>query len=245
MLNMSKLRVRRALGAPLLAASLGLNLAVVGVASAPMAAHALDLSALTQSDATAGVKAALQKGADAAVSSLGKSNGFLGNPEVKIPLPEAMQQARKVMKLMGKDKEFDALETGMNRAAEVAVHDAKPLLVNAIKTMSVADAKSILSGGDDSVTKFFRDKTQTDMFQKFLPIVTQYVNKLGLTRQYNSLAGQASKFGLVKAEDANIENYVTNKAMDGLYKVIAAEEKAIRADPVGTGSAILKKVFAR
>lgn len=245
MLSMSKLRVRRVLGAPLLAASLGLNLAVVGVASAPMVAHALDLSALTQADATAGVKAALQKGADAAISSLGKSNGFMGNPEVKIPLPETMQQARKLMKLMGKDKEFDALETGMNRAAEVAVHDAKPLLVNAIRNMSVADAKSILSGGDDSVTKFFRDKTQTDMFQKFLPIVTQYVNKLGLARQYNSLAGQASKFGLVKEADANIETYVTNRAMDGLYKVIAAEEKAIRADPVGTGSAILKKVFAR
>ncbi|MDO4683279.1 MAG: DUF4197 domain-containing protein [Lautropia sp.] len=245
MLSMSKRRVRRVLGAPLLAASLGLNLAVVGVASVPMAAQALDLSALTQADATAGVKAALQKGADAAVSSLGKSNGFLGNPEVKIPLPEAMQQARKLMKLMGKDKEFDALETGMNRAAEVAVHDAKPLLANAIKTMSVADAKSILSGGDDSVTKFFRDKTQTDMFQKFLPIVTQYVNKLGLAKQYNSLAAQAAKFGLVKEEDANIENYVTNKAMDGLYQMIAVEEKAIRADPVGTGSAILKKVFAK
>ncbi|MDO5102501.1 MAG: DUF4197 domain-containing protein [Lautropia sp.] len=247
MVRMGEGLVRGGWRAKVLAASMsvGLGLAALGGAVVPMSAQALDLSSLTQADATAGVKAALQKGADAAISSLGKSNGFMGNPAVKIPLPDAMKQAKKVMKLMGKDKEFDALETGMNRAAEVAVHDAKPLLANAIKEMSVTDAKKILSGGDDSVTSFFRDKTQTDMFNKFLPIVTQYVNKLGLTKQYNSLAGQAAKFGLVKEEDANIENYVTNKAMDGLYKMIAAEEKAIRADPVGTGSAILKKVFSR
>ena len=133
----------------------------------------------------------------------------------------------------------------MNRAAEAAVVEAKPLLLNAIKGMSVSDAKGILSGGDDSVTKFFREKTSKDMFNKFLPIVTQYTSKLGLAQQYNSLAGQASKLGVMKSDDAKIENYVTNKTMDGLYKMIAAEEKTIRQDPVGTGSAILKKVFAK
>ena len=134
------------------------------------------------------------------MASLGKADGFLGNPEVKIPLPASMQKARKLMKLMGKDKEFDALETGINRAAEAAVPEAKTLLANSIKSMSVQDAKSILSGGDDSVTKFFRDKTQSDMFRKFLPIVSQYTSKLGLASQYNALAGQASKLGVLKKE---------------------------------------------
>ena len=162
----SAIKVRRPLHAALLA--LGLGVGVLGTAALPVPAHALDLSALTQTDATAGVKAALQKGAETAVASLGKADGFLGNPEVKIPLPASMQKARKLMKLMGKDKEFDALETGINRAAEAAVPEAKTLLANSIKSMSVQDAKGILSGGDDSVTKFFRDKTQTDMFKKFL-----------------------------------------------------------------------------
>lgn len=236
-------KARRLLVAPMAAASL--TLAVVGAVLTPSPAQALDLSALTQTDATAGVKAALQKGAESAVASLGKADGFLGNPEVKIPLPSGLEKAKKLMKLMGKDKEFDALETGMNRAAEAAVPEAKTLLANSIKTMSVQDAKGIISGGEDSVTNFFRTKTQSDMFKKFLPIVTQYTSKLGLAQQYNSLAGQASKLGVVKSDDAKIENYVTNKAMDGLYKMIAAEEKAIRADPVGTGSEILKKVFSR
>ncbi|MDO4231818.1 MAG: DUF4197 domain-containing protein [Lautropia sp.] len=236
-------KARRLVVAPMAAASL--TLAVMGAALMPSPTHALDLSALTQTDATAGVKAALQKGAESAVANLGKADGFLGNPEVKIPLPSSLEKAKKLMKLMGKDKEFDALETGINRAAEAAVPEAKTLLVNSIKTMSVQDAKGILSGGEDSVTSFFRTKTQSDMFKKFLPIVTQYTSKLGLAQQYNSLAGQASKLGVVKSDDAKIENYVTNKAMDGLYKMIAAEEKAIRADPVATGSAILKKVFSR
>lgn len=227
--------------ATLLATSLGLGAAGLLVA---VPAQALDLSALTQADASAGVKAALQKGAESAVASLGKTDGFLGNPDVKIPLPSSLQKVEKAARLMGRQKEFESLQTNMNRAAEAAVVEAKPLLLNAIKSMSVQDAKGILSGGDDSVTKFFREKTSSDMYRKFLPIVTQYTSKLGLAQQYNSLAGQASKLGVVKSDDAKIENYVTNQAMDGLYKMIAAEEKSIRADPVGTGSAILKKVFS-
>ena len=210
------IKVRRLLGAPLAAASLSLGVALAGTVGLPGTALALDLSSITQTDASAAVKAALQKGAESAVASLGKADGFLGNPEVKI-----------------------------NRAAEAAVPEAKTLLLNAIKGMSVKDAKGILAGGDDSVTSFFREKTSKEMYQKFLPIVTQYTGKMGLAKQYNSLAGQASKLGVVKSDDAKIESYVTNKAMDGLYKMIAAEEKSIRADPVGTGSAILKKVFAK
>ncbi|RRN45644.1 DUF4197 domain-containing protein [Lautropia dentalis] len=234
--------LRGRIAGALVAASLALGTTGLLVS---MPAAALDLSSLTQSDASAGVKAALEKGAETAVASLGKADGFLGNPDVKIPLPSSLQKMEKAAKLMGKQKDFEALQTNMNRAAEAAVVEAKPLLLNAIKGMSVSDAKGILSDGDDSVTKFFREKTSKDMFNKFLPIVTQYTSKLGLAQQYNSLAGQASKLGVIKSDDAKIENYVTNKTMDGLYKMIAAEEKTIRQDPVGTGSAILKKVFAK
>lgn len=241
----SMIKVRRLLGAPLAAASLSLGVALAGTVVLPGTALALDLSSITQTDASAAVKAALQKGAESAVASLGKADGFLGNPEVKIPLPSSLQKLEKAAKLMGKQKDFEALQVNINRAAEAAVPEAKTLLLNAIKGMSVKDAKGILAGGDDSVTSFFREKTSKDMYQKFLPIVTQYTGKMGLAKQYNSLAGQASKLGVVKSDDAKIESYVTNKAMDGLYKMIAAEEKSIRADPVGTGSAILKKVFSK
>ena len=238
----SMIKVRRLLGAPLAAASLSLGVALAGTVALPGTALALDLSSITQTDASAAVKAALQKGAESAVASLGKADGFLGNPEVKIPLPSSLQKLEKAAKLMGKQKDFEALQVNINRAAEAAVPEAKTLLLNAIKGMSVKDAKGILAGGDDSVTSFFREKTSKEMYQKFLP---QYTGKMGLAKQYNSLAGQASKLGVVKSDDAKIESYVTNKAMDGLYKMIAAEEKSIRADPVGTGSAILKKVFSK
>ena len=241
----SMIKVRRLLGAPLAAASLSLGVALAGTVALPGTALALDLSSITQTDASAAVKAALQKGAESAVASLGKADGFLGNPEVKIPLPSSLQKLEKAARLMGKQKDFEALQVNINRAAEAAVPEAKTLLLNAIKGMSVKDAKGILAGGDDSVTSFFREKTSKEMYQKFLPIVTQYTGKMGLAKQYNSLAGQASKLGVVKSDDAKIESYVTNKAMDGLYKMIAAEEKSIRADPVGTGSDILKKVFSK
>ena len=215
--------------------------AVAAAASVP--ARALDLSSITNADATAAVKAALERGSAAAVASLGAENGFLGNPKVKIPLPDGLKQAEKVMKFMGKQQQFDELVVSINRAAESAIPLARPLLVSAIKSMSVADAKSIIAGGNDSVTNFFRSRTEKDLAAKFLPIVKQTTDKAGLARQYNSLAGQAASFGALKAEDAKIENYVTAKAMSGLFLMISEQERAIRQDPVATGSAILKKVF--
>lgn len=219
---------------------LGLTLAIL-VGAAP--ARALDLSSISRADATAGVKAALEKGSAAAVASLGVEDGFLGNPKVRIPLPDGLKQAERVMKLMGRQDEFDALVVSINRAAEAAIPQAKPLLMSAIKSMTVTDAKAILAGGDDSVTSFFRSKTESSLAARFLPIVKQTTDKSGLARQYNGLASQAASFGAIKAEDARIENYVTAKAMSGLFLMIAEQERAIRQDPVGTGSAILKKVF--
>lgn len=223
-----------------------LALALVALAGTPPwlpEARALDLSALSSSDATAGLREALNRGADVAVSKLGVTDGFLGNPQVKIPLPDSLRQAERAMKLIGQGDAFKELETSMNRAAESAVAQAKPILVNSIKSMSVSDAKGILSGGDDSVTQFFRHRADGQLLEKFLPIVTKTTGQLGLARQYNSLAGKAQSLGLLKGESATVENYVTRKAVDGLYTMIAAEEKSIRQDPVKTGSAILRRVF--
>lgn len=206
-------------------------------------AHALDLSALSNADAASGLREALERSAAAAIARLGAADGFLANPKVKIPLPDGLKQAEKVMKLMGKQQQFDDLVVGMNRAAESAMPQARPLLVDAVKKMSVSDAKKIIGGADDSVTSFFRDKTDRQLLERFTPIVKQATDKVGLAQQYNSLAGQAASFGAVKAEDAKIENYVARKAMDGLFVMIADEEKAIRKDPIGTGSSLLKKVF--
>ncbi len=206
-------------------------------------AQALSLKDLTEGDASAGLKTALEKGALAAVAYLGKPDGFLQNAKVRIPLPGFLEDASKLLKKLGQGKRVDELVTAMNRAAEAAVPMGKDLLVNAVKTMSVSDAKKILSGGDTSVTEFFAEKTRTPLGERFLPVVTKATEKVGLAQKYNQLAAKASGFGLIKKQDAKIEQYVTGKTLDGLYIVIGDEEKKIRQDPVGTGSAILKKVF--
>ncbi len=213
------------------------------VLAAHQQARALSLSDLTNQDASQGIKVALEKGALAAVALLGKTDGFLGNPKVRIPLPGFLEDASKLLKLTGQGKRVDELVTSMNRAAEAAVPMGKDLLVGAVKSMSVTDAKNILSGGENSVTQFFADKTRSPLGEKFLPIVTKATEKVGLANQYNRVAGQAAGVGLVKKEDANIQRYVTGKSLDGLYTIIGEEERKIRQDPVGTGSAILKKVF--
>jgi hypothetical protein len=206
-------------------------------------ARALSLNDLTNQDASQGIKVALEKGALAAVALLGKTDGFLGNPKVRIPLPGFLEDASKLLKLTGQGKRVDELVTSMNRAAEAAVPMGKDLLVSAVKAMSVTDAKNILSGGDNSVTQFFAEKTRSPLGEKFLPIVTRATEKVGLANQYNRVAGKAAGFGLVKSEDANIQRYVTDRSLDGLYTIIGEEERKIRQDPVGTGSAILQKVF--
>ena len=171
------------------------------------------------------------------------AGGFANDAKLHIPLPDGLRQAEKLIRLAGKGDELDALEASMNRAAEMAVPQARQMLTNAIRSMSVQDAKGILTGGEDSVTRFFRDKTYTGLTEKFLPEVTRVVGKLGLAQRYNRLAEQGMKFGLVKDEQASVERYVTGKALDGLYAVIAEQEKAIRANPLQAGGKLLQKVF--
>lgn len=198
---------------------------------------------LTEGDANAGIRTALERGANAAVALLGKPDGFLGNPLVKIELPGYLKDAAKLLKATGQGAKLDELITAMNRAAEAAVPAAKPLLVKAVKDMSVEDGLKILKGGDDAVTQFFAAKTREPLGLQFLPIVTQATEKVSLADKYNAVAKKAGSFGLVKGDEANIQQYVTARALDGLYRIIGEEEKKIRQDPVGTGSAILKKVF--
>lgn len=206
-------------------------------------AHALTLSDVTDKDASTGLKSALEKGAVAAVGLLGANDGFLGNDKVRIPLPGFLNDAANILKTLGQGKKVDELITSMNRAAEAAMPLAKDMLVSAVKNMNVTDAKAILMGGENSVTKFFADKTREPLGIKFLPVVTQAIEKVGMVDKYNAVAGKAAGFGLIKKEDANIQQYVTGKSLDGLYLMIGEEEKKIRQDPLGAGSDIVKKVF--
>jgi hypothetical protein len=200
-------------------------------------------SGLAEGDAAAGVRAALDRGASAAVDLLGRSDGFLGNPLVRIPLPKALNDAAKLLKATGQGKKVDELVTAMNRAAEAAVPQAKPLLVNAIRALSVEDALKIVRGSNTAVTEFFSGKTRVPLGEKFLPVVTKATEKVQLAERYNAVAGKAAGLGLLKGDDANVQQYVTARALDGLFLMIGEEEKKIRANPLQTGSAILKKVF--
>jgi len=189
------------------------------------------------------LKAALEKGALEAIGLLGKPDGFLGNPAVRIPLPGYLEDAARLLRRLGQSRRVDELVTGMNRAAEAAVPLGREILVGAVKNMSVTDAKKILTGGDDSVTRFFADKTRGPLGEKFLPIVTRTTQRVGLAAQYNQVASRAAGLGLVKKQEASIEQYVTGKSLDGLYTTIAQEERKIRQDPLAAGSALLRKVF--
>jgi hypothetical protein len=210
------------------------------LAAAPAAAQ---LERISNKDAVAGLKAALEKGSQAAVAQLGRPDGFFGDARVKIPLPESLRRAEGLMRRLGMGRYADELELTMNRAAEAAVPEAKPLLVDAVKKMSVQDAKGILTGGDTAGTEYFRRTTQDQLRKKFLPIVQQATKKVQLAEKYDDYAGVGARFGLISAQDANLDQYVTQKALDGLYFVIAEEEKRIRQDPFGSASSIIKKVF--
>jgi hypothetical protein len=206
-------------------------------------AAALSLSDLSSQEAAGGLKAALETGSVQAVGKLGTEGGFFNNDQVRIPLPKILEQARPILRMTGKGQQLDDLVLQMNRAAEAAVPMAKPLLIDAVKSMTVTDAKHILTGGDTSVTEFFRAKTQDKLAVQFLPVVKKVTDRSGLAGKYNAVMGMAPGLAVVPKEQATVEGYVTQRALDGLYTMIAEEEKAIRADPIGTGSKLIGKVF--
>ena len=223
--------------------ALALSLFAVPLTLLAGPAAALSLSELSNQDAAGGVKAALEQGAALAVAKLGAQNGFLNNARVRIALPKILEQARPLLKMTGKSQQLDELVIQMNHAAEAAVPLAKPLLLDAVKSMTISDAKNILTGGDTSVTDFFRARTSSQLAVQFLPIVKKVTDRSNLASKYNTTMAMAPRMGLVSKEQATVEGYVTQRALDGLYTMIAEEEKAIRADPIGTGSKLLGKVF--
>jgi hypothetical protein len=220
---------------------------LAGFAAAALAMCAFpalaQLDRITSREAAAGLKAALERGSTVAVASLGRSDGFFGNPQVKIPLPESMQRAEKLMRRFGMGKHADELIVTLNRAAEAAVPEARQLFVDSVRKMTVQDAKGILQGGDTAGTAYFRRMTEDPLRKRFLPIVKRTTEKVGLAQHYNNYAEKGFALGLVKEEDSNLDDYVTQKALDGLFLVVAEEEKQIRKDPVSAGTAIIRKVF--
>ncbi|MBK8525326.1 MAG: DUF4197 domain-containing protein [Betaproteobacteria bacterium] len=206
----------------------------------PLSAQAAEVSG---AEASSGLKETLTRGAEIAVDQLGKPNGFMGDARVKIPLPDSVRKGEKLLRTLGAGKYADELVETMNRAAELAVVEAKPILINAVKNMSFEDARGILAGGDDAATQYFKRVTTTDLTSKFLPAVKEATAKVQLADKYNKYAGKAAKFGVLDEKDADLDQYVTRKTLDGLFLMVAEQEKSIRKDPISTGSALLKKIF--
>jgi hypothetical protein len=213
------------------------------------------LSSLTDGQVADGLKEALGNGVAHAVASLGHNNGFLTNLNVRIPLPGKLQSVEKLLRKAGENKLVDDFEGSMNHAAEQAVPVASDIFGDAIKQMSITDAKNILTGPDDAATQYFRRTTQTNLFTAFYPIVQKATDQVGVTEKYkammakfNSLSSLQS-FGSLLGKNSDVlgttdlDTYVTNKGLDGLFKMVAAEEKNIRANPAARSTDLLKSVF--
>jgi Protein of unknown function (DUF4197) len=213
------------------------------LAAAPFTAQAASVESLSSAETSSGLRAALSQGVDKAISTLGAPNGFLGNPKYTIPLPPALEKADKALRMIGMSGDADELKVAMNHAAELAVADAKPVFKQAVQHMTVADAKGILTGGDTAATQYFRQATSAQLTTRFKPIVTAATAKVKLRAMYDQYAGKAAQVGLLSAKDANLNDYVTAKALDSLFAAIGEEEQAIRKDPMGQASSLLKKVF--
>lgn len=206
---------------------------------------AVSASAADQSQAAAGVKEALASGVKTAINQLGRKDGFLGDAAVRIPLPGKLDTLAKTARKLGQGKYVDQLEESMNRAAEQAVPAAADVFSDAIRAMSVKDALDIVSGGSDSATQYFRRSSGDKLKQAILPIVSQQTSQTGVAQRYKDLSkkggGLLGKVG--GTESVDLDDYVADKALDGLFHVIAQQEAEIRRNPVATGSALLKSVF--
>jgi hypothetical protein len=210
---------------------------------APTAARALSVEQLRDKEVASALRQALEIGAVNAVTKLGQADGFLANEAVRIAMPESLRSAESMLRKFGMGKQADELVTTMNRAAEQAVPEARQLLVNTVRKLTIEDAKQILTGGDDAATQFFRGKTEAELAQRFLPIVARETKRLKLADYYNRFAGKGVEFGLIREEDADLDRYVTRETLDGLFRTLAVEEKAVRANPYDSGKKLVKKVF--
>ncbi len=200
---------------------------------------------LTQEEMVRGLREALSKGVGQAVATLGKDGGFLNNAAVKIPMPPQLQTVEKTLRRLGQDKIADEFVATMNHAAEQAVPLAANVFAGAITNMTVTDAKAILTGPDDAATQYFRKTSEARLREKFLPIVRDATAKTGVTAAYKNLIQQAGPMAAFLGADAgDLDGYITQKALDGLFQMIATEEKNIRQNPVARTTDLLKRVFS-
>ncbi|WP_374443144.1 DUF4197 domain-containing protein [Pseudomonas panipatensis] len=205
---------------------------------------AQNLSSLSQDEASDGLKDALEQSVQLAVKQLGKPGGFANDPLVRIELPGRLEQAARLMKQVGLGAQADELEKRMNLAAEAAVPQARTLLAEAVRNMTLADAKGILSGGEDSATQYLKRSSGEQLRQRFLPIVAQATEQFDLTQQYNALASQAATFGMLDNKHGSIEEYVTEQTLNGLFKVIGQQEKGIRGNPAAAATGLAQRVLS-
>lgn len=207
--------------------------------------NSLALSSLTDSEMIDGLKEALSVGIERAIALLGKDGGFLNDSTVKIPMPSALQSVEKGLRAIKQDKYADEFINTINSAAEKAIPRASKIFGEAIKNMSLDDAKSILSGPDDAATAFFRRNTEGQLNNSIYPLVQNATNETGVTSSYKNLTKKAGFLGrFVDKDNLDLDKYVTGKALDGLFVKLALEEKKIRQDPLARGSDLLKKVFS-
>ncbi len=199
---------------------------------------------LTTSEIIAGLKEALSKGSRSAINQLGRKDGFFRNPDVYIPMPDSLESVESTLRTLKQDQIADEFVLTLNRAAEKAVPETLNILGDAIRDMSFSDAKGILEGPDDAATQYFRRSSGTRLEQKILPIVRQATDAVGVTAKYKEMVGELGFMAsLVDTESFDIDNYVTGRTVDGLFIMLAREEKLIRDDPSARTTEILQKVF--
>lgn len=206
-------------------------------------AQSATVSQLRDSEVAAALRQALEIGIDQSVLRLGQENGFLGNERVRIPLPDSIRQVEDLMRKVGLGGQADELVTTMNRAAEQAVPQARALLGNAARSLTIQQAKDILTGPPDAATRYFRTQSEQALTARFLPIVSRETKRLRLADLYNRFANRGVAFGLVREEDADLDAYVTRKALDGLFATLAEEEQRVRDNPLDSGKRLVRKVF--
>jgi hypothetical protein len=219
-----------------------LILGLVVLALAPWG-RAGGLESITGKEAAQALRESLDKGARAALVRLGREDGYFANPKVKIGLPKNFAKGERILRSLGQGKKVDDLVLAMNRAAEASAPLAQDLVLDAVKKMTLDDAKAILTGGDDAATTYFRKATETQLSERLLPVVKSVTEGSDLARSYNAVSEKLVRFAGIKSELSTVETYVNKKALDGIYALIAEEERAIRADPVRVAGGLVGKVF--
>jgi hypothetical protein len=198
---------------------------------------------LTEQDAASGIKEALIKGTSESVQVVSKLDGYFGNPEIKIPLPPDAKAMAKKLRSIGMGKQVDQAIVSLNRAAEDAAQEAKPVFVAAITGMTITDAINIVKGNNDAATQYLQRTTSPELNKKFQPIIKTSLDKVDATKYWTDLVNVYNRIPFVTKMNPNLTEYVTGKAIDGLFLMIAKEELKIRKDPVARTSEILRKVF--